>query len=517
MHRRTTIEVDADPRSVLPAVHDALGLSADGTGPLPGDVHARLGVTVTPRPQGSRVTLEAEQTVVVPYFQWAFAPAQRWVLRRGLRHAAASVRAAIDGTPIPGPLRPSPVSPPAAFEAQQIDFLASAAFAAAIASFGAALFGQNANAIADSFGATDAALGTALAITRLGVLFALVAAIAADRVGRRKVILWSVVVVCLANAVSGLAPSFAVFTGSQTVLRAAVNSALVIGGIAVVEEAPDGARAWAVSMLSLAAGAGFALAVILLPLADRGPDSWRIAFGLSAVALLAVPRIRRTLPETSRFRRVAHDGRAPLRLREVFDPSYGRRFLLLAAIGFLTNIFSAPSAQLTNRYLADVRGFSASGIALFRGVTNGIPGLVGILLAGRLAETRGRRPVAIASLLAGTLLSMAFFLSTGPLLWIASTLSIVAAASATLTIGTMDAEMFPTEVRGSSNGLMLVAYVIGSATGLLAAGWLSGPLGGLGRAIALCGIAPLLAAILLVPRLPESAHRDLDEVSPSEV
>ena len=172
-----------------------------------------------------------------------------------------------------------------------------------------------------------------------------------------------------------------------------------------------------------------------------------------------VPSIRRTLPETSRFRRVAGDGRAPLRLREVFDPAYGRRFLLLAAIGFLTNVFSAPSAQLTNRYLADVRGFSASGIALFRGVTNGIPGLVGILLAGRLAETRGRRPVAIVSLLVGTLLSMAFFLSTGPLLWIASTLSIVAAASATLTIGTMDAEMFPTEVRGSSNGLMLVAYV----------------------------------------------------------
>ena len=49
------------------------------------------------------------------------------------------------------------------------------------------------------------------------------------------------------------------------------------------------------------------------------------------------------------------------------------------------------------------------------------------------------------------------------------------------------------------------------------AGWLAGPLGGLGRAIALCGIAPLLAAIVLVPRLPESAHRDLDEVSPSEV
>jgi MFS family permease len=112
---------------------------------------------------------------------------------------------------------------------------------------------------------------------------------------------------------------------------------------------------------------------------------------------------------------------------------------------------------------------------------------------------------------------MAFFLVGGPLLWVASTLAIIAAASSTLTIGTMDAELFPTEVRGSSNGLMLVASVAGSAVGLLAAGWLAGPLGGLGRAIALCGLGPLVAALFLIRRLPESAHRALDEVSPSEV
>jgi MFS family permease len=112
---------------------------------------------------------------------------------------------------------------------------------------------------------------------------------------------------------------------------------------------------------------------------------------------------------------------------------------------------------------------------------------------------------------------MAFFLVSGPLLWIASTLAIVAAASSTLTIGTMDAEMFPTEVRGSSNGLMLLAYVIGSASGLLIAGWLSDPLGGIGKAIALCGIAPLIAAGFLLRRLPETAHVGLDDVSPSEI
>jgi hypothetical protein len=42
-------------------------------------------------------------------------------------------------------------------------------------------------------------------------------------------------------------------------------------------------------------------------------------------------------------------------------------------------------------------------------------------------------------------------------------------------------------------------------------------LGGLGPAIAVCGVAPLLAAALVLPWLPEPAARSLDEVSPSEV
>ena len=62
-----------------------------------------------------------------------------------------------------------------------------------------------------------------------------------------------------------------------------MNAVLVVGGIAVVEEAPEGARAFAVAMLGLAGGAGFALSVILLPAADLGPEAWRVAFGVSAL------------------------------------------------------------------------------------------------------------------------------------------------------------------------------------------------------------------------------------------
>ena len=51
-----------------------------------------------------------------------------------------------------------------------------------------------------------------------------------------------------------------------------------------------------------------------------------------------------------------------------------------------------------NKYLTDVHGFSNTDIAVFRTVTTGIPGLVGLVLGGRLAEARGRRPVAAVAL-----------------------------------------------------------------------------------------------------------------------
>ena len=41
-------------------------------------------------------------------------------------------------------------------------------------------------------------------------------------------------------------------------------------------------------------------------------------------------------------------------------------------------------------------------------------------------------------------------------------------------------------------------------------------MGGLGPAIAICGIPTLIAAVLLVPRLPETSARSLDDVSPTE-
>ena len=85
-----------------------------------------------------------------------------------------------------------------------------------------------------------------------------------------------------------------------------------------------------------------------------------------------------------------------------------------------------------------------------------------------------------------------------------------------MALGTLDAELFPTEVRSTSNGFLLVCGVAGSAAGLVLATQLKSAFGGLGPAIAVCGVASLLAGIFIVPRLPETSGRFLEDVSPSE-
>ena len=203
---------------------------------------------------------------------------------------------------------------------------------------------------------------------------------------------------------------------------------------------------------------------------------------------------------------------------ELVDSAYGFRFLLLGLAAFLTNVFSAPSSQLTNRYLTHAHDFTNSDVALFRTVTAGVPGIVGVVLASRLAESRGRRPVTIIGLLVATGVAGRVLprRKRPPALDHPGDRD-HRRRVAGLALGTLDAELFPTEARGTSSGFLLVSGVAGSAVGLVVATQLRDVVGGLGPAIALCGIASLLAAVFVVPRLPETAERRLDDVSPSEV
>ncbi len=463
------------------------------------------------------VTLTACSTLRVPYFTW-FVDLLLWLgARRPLRTAAARLQAAVAGETPPPPAPRSRLMPPATFTSEQAGRVAALAAVGVLANFGGSLLTQNGDAVIDSFDRSNEALGFALALIRVGVLVSLVAAALADRWGRRRMILLCLVGICVANAATAAAPSFELFTGAQLVTRSLVNAALVVAGLAAVEEAPEGARAFTLSLFGLSIGLGFGASVVLLPLADLGPESWRLAFVVSAATVLLLPGLAKALRETRRYAALEARTQERGRLFEAFDRRYGARFLLLGIAAFLNNVFSAPSSQLMNRYLTTEHDFTNTGVAVLRSVTAGVPGLVGLVVGGRLAETRGRRPVAIVGLGVAAIFQMGFFVSDGPLLWITPTIAIIATAGAGLALGTLSGELFPTEARGRSNGFLMVCGVSGSVVGLLVATQLEDVVGGLGPAIALCGLAPLAAALFVVPRLPETRARRLDEISPSEV
>ena len=375
------VELAAPAERVRRLAEEALGAEPDPADPAALIIQVRfptgdptpVRLRVEPRGTGAQVLLETEPTPPVPYFSWFVGPILRSAGRRARSWTERALRAAEAGQPAPPPPKRPSLAPPTAFSAPQAVLLATVCAVTAAATYGSSLLSQDVDYVGRSFGASDRALGTALAISRVGVLIALVASAMADRKGRRTLMLVSFAGVCLANGVAAAAPNLALFTAGQTLMRGFANTALIVAGIAAVEEAPDGARAYSLALLALAGGFGYGFGVALLPVADLAGQAWRISFALSAATALLLPGFARHLAETQRYAGLAARDAKRGRVGEVFDPSYGGRFGVLVVATFLFSVFTAPASQFTNRYLADSRGFSGFDITVFRASPRGFP------------------------------------------------------------------------------------------------------------------------------------------------
>jgi MFS family permease len=465
---------------------------------------------------GSRVNLRATVGFRMPYFGLLFRPLVSRATRRSLEHMGDVIEARATGAVEPEPPKRPFWTPRDPIEGSRASTIATICAVLLVAGYCGGLFTNTLDFVADSFGASDAELGVVLAITRVGVLVGLVGATIADRRGRRKILLASVVGVCIASAISAFAPNLVAFGAAQVFVRGFVQLAGIIGFVAVTEVAPEGSRAFMLAIAGMASGAGFALGAGLLPVADQAGGAWRLMFLVAGLGLFLVPGLARRLPETDRYTEIS--GRlGAARARELVDPMYGGRFVIAAAIGFLLGFFGSPSLQFTNRYLSKVRGYSGSGIFMLRGITQGFPALLGIILGGKLAESRGRRVIASRATLALAVASVVFFLTGGAPLWISMLAATVAGAMSGPALTAFNTELFPTEVRGRAGAILLTASVIGAAAGLLLVGYLADPLGDVGKAVAITCIAPVIVALVLIPRLPEARGQRLDDISPPEV
>ncbi|MDW3219618.1 MAG: MFS transporter [Acidimicrobiales bacterium] len=368
----------------------------------------------------------------------------------------------------------------------------------------------------DDFGVSDSAQGNALASVRIGVLMSLVLLGIADRRGRRGILIGTVAAGCVTAALGAVAPNIYLLAGSQTLTRGLATTASILLGVVAAEEVGARSRAYAIGMLVMTGGAGGFFAIMLLPVAGLADWTWRLLFLVPLAFLPACRSIARTLPESRRFLAAeSSDEDEELRRQPDARRHFRSRLLLLGTAGFIHASFQAPAHQLLNDFLKDERGFSAGTISLFRMATS-LPGILGIVIGGRLAEGFGRRRVGAVSILVGGAAMVATYQTDGLGMWGLAVITIIFSAAAVPALGVYGPELFPTQLRGRANAIITTVTVTGSALGLVIAGRLDDRYGGLGRGIALLGIGALVVAAMVAFLYPETARRELEDINPED-
>lgn len=442
------------------------------------------------RPELRHVRQTVAYELGIPWFGWMFG--------RAVRHRL-------------GRLEPSHGwpwwSPPERISTEGAATMAALCVLSMVTGYLGTILTQTITFAAREFGADKGAQSIALAAVRADVVLAVGLVWLADRRGRRSVLLWTAALGCVATAAGALVPSLPWLAATQVVSRGFVTASAILLAVVAAEEMAAGSRAYAVSLLGMSAGFGAGLCVLLLRFADAGTQAWRILF---AVALMGVPLVRavgRGLPESRRFRALATTTDAPHR-RHV------GRFWLLAASAFLLNLFFAPASQFGNEFLRTERGFSAADISLFT-IATGLPGAIGVVVGGRLAE-RGRRLVGAISVVGGVGATVFSYLTHGWPVWAWSAIGSVVGAATVPALGVYGPELFPTAMRSKANGIITALGRGGGVIGLLAAGYLSTRLGSLGPALAVLAIGPAILAVLVLVAYPETAHRELEDLNPED-
>lgn len=399
-------------------------------------------------------------------------------------------------------------APPQRVDARGARTLALLSAASVVGGYLAALLTSSIAFAGRDFGEGAGAQGVAGVVVRFGGAVALfLAAAAADRLGRRRVIVGSAALGCVVTATGALAPSLPWLAATQAMARPFGLALLICVSIAAAEEMPPGSRAYAVSVLGLSAGLGAGITSLALPLADVAPWGWRLLYLVPLLALVQVAALGRRLPETRRF-----EGRHA----EAGLVGHGRRFWLLAASALLASVFATPAAFFGVRYLTVEHGFSAAQITAFA-LGTGTPGILGVVIGGRLADTRGRRPVGAVAILVGTVCTVMFFLvSSGPALWGWALTGSIVGSAALPALGVYGPELFPTAARGRAGGLLSLAGLAGSAAGLLIAGFAADATGRLGPGMACLSIGPIAVAVLVLVAYPETARRSLEDLNPED-
>ncbi|MEX3934602.1 shikimate transporter [Paraburkholderia phymatum] len=303
-----------------------------------------------------------------------------------------------------------------------------------------------------------------------------------DRLGRKRMLVLTVMMMGLSTALIGLLPTFASIGWWAPVLLVLLRAiqGFAVGGewggaaLMAVESAPEKKKAFYSSGVQVGYGVGLILATGIVSILTSTLDNdafkawgWRIPFVFSVVLVLIGLWVRSSMEESKEFvekvEKTHHRARLPIfdALRE--NP---KAFLLIIALRL---------AELFTMYIvtAFALSYSTSNLGMPRqfflniGLLVGAVSIVTIPLFALAADRFGRRRVYITGAVIGMLSAVPFFLALDArsTLWIVIFAVMLANVAHDMVVSVqqpMFTELFGTEFRYSGAG---VGYQVASVVG----------------------------------------------------
>jgi MFS family permease len=381
------------------------------------------------------------------------------------------------------------------------------------------LFSLNLKHIQADLAIAEADLGWLGSLVRSGALLALPITLAADRVGRRQLLLVTVVAYTLLTGATAFSPDAYSFVALQFLARGFAVAETLIAVVVIAEEFAPQHRGWGIGALGAIQACGAGLAAASFGFVDVLPGGWRALYLVGLGPLILVAWLRRELPETRRFTELAVARKEQLGSTPALGPMLNLfrtrpgRIAALTSVVLVFGIGAGTGGFFAPKYLQDVHGWSPAWVAMLN-FFGGAFAIVGNPLAGRLSDRFGRRPITMVFSTAFALIAMVFYSAAGifaPALWI---LLIFSLMGTDVTLSAYGAELFPTSQRSTASGVRSVTREIGGVVGLALVSLLFPVLGSNWNAILmLCGIG-LVAPLIVRATFPETAGRSLEEIAP---